>query len=100
MGSPTTGSPSSPPLSPVNAQASLLFDYPLHPTFPRREHMTTLIMVFFEHFGAFLPFLRQADITARANAGRLWNIHALAIGALASRYDDTLFIFLSLLKFY
>lgn len=87
MGHSATGSPSSPPLSPVNSQATLLFDYPRYPTFPRKEHMPPLILAFFEHFGTFLPFLRQEDITARHNAGRLWNIHALAIAALASRFS-------------
>ena len=90
MMSPTMMSPSSPPLSPVNMQASMLFDYPLHPTFPRREHMPALISGFFEHFATYMPFLQQGDITARAKAGRLWNIHALAIAALASRYDVNL----------
>jgi len=52
--------------------------------------MATLISVFFEHFGAYMPFLYQGDISARANAGQLWNIHALAIAALASRYDPDL----------
>jgi hypothetical protein len=85
--SPTIMSPSSPPLSPVNVQASMLFDYPLHPTFPRREHMLALILGFFEHFGSYMPFLQQGDIT---NAGRLWDIHALAIAALALRYDVNL----------
>jgi hypothetical protein len=52
--------------------------------------MPALIAGFFEHFASYMPFLQQADITARANAGRLWNIHALAIAALASRYDVNL----------
>jgi hypothetical protein len=49
--------------------------------------MPVLTLAFFEHFAVYMPFLQQGDITARANAGRLWNIHALAIAALASRYD-------------
>jgi hypothetical protein len=69
----------------VTAQTSIFFDYPSHPTFPRREHMQSLITTFFEHFGPLFPFLRQDDIVQRAAAGRLWNIHALGIAALASR---------------
>lgn len=62
-----------------------LFDYPAHPTFPRQDHMPTLVTTFFEHYGPFFPFLRKEDIMYRATGGRLWNIHALGIAALASR---------------
>ncbi|KAG8825762.1 hypothetical protein FRC17_008546 [Serendipita sp. 399] len=76
-----------PSVAPTNTQFTALFDYPQYPTFPRREHMSTLIPVFFEHFGAFFPFLNQTDITQRAATGRIWNIHALGIAALASRFS-------------
>ncbi|PVG04096.1 hypothetical protein CPB86DRAFT_771556 [Serendipita vermifera] len=81
-----TTSSSSPPVSPANPNVSLL-DYPHNPTFPRPDHLTKLIPIFFEHFGPFLPFLRQADIVQRASSHRLWNVHALGIAALASRFS-------------
>ncbi|KAG8825253.1 hypothetical protein FRC19_011817 [Serendipita sp. 401] len=86
-GTPPMLSLSSPPLPPANINPAALFDYPQYPTFPRREHMATLIPTFFEYFGSFFPFLKQVDITQRATSGRLWNIHALGIAALASRFS-------------
>ncbi|CCA67980.1 hypothetical protein PIIN_01847 [Serendipita indica DSM 11827] len=83
-----TPSQASPPLPAAQIPPhNQFFDYPLHPTFPRRDHMSLLVPTFFEHFGAFFPYLKQADISQRASAGRLWNIHALGIAALASRFS-------------
>lgn len=50
--------------------------------------MQSLIGTFFDHFGSLFPFLKRDDIVQRANAGRLWNVHALGIAALASRFSN------------